>query len=47
MKQAGMSSLPPPHADRLLHISRGGKRGEVVEVSSLAGSAATGRASVL
>src|SRR5215472_1449745 len=46
MRQAGMSSLSPPHTDRLPQISRGGKRGKVVEVSSQAGSAATGRTSV-
>jgi hypothetical protein len=46
MRQAGMSSLSPPHTDRLLHVSRGGKRGKVIELSSQAGSAATGRTSV-
>jgi hypothetical protein len=46
MRQAGMSSLSPQYTDRLLHISKGGKRGKVVEVSSQAGSAAIDRTSV-
>ena len=34
MRQTGGSSLSPQHTDRPLHISRGGERGKVVEVSS-------------
>ena len=39
MRQAGMRSLSPQHTDRLLHISRGGERGKVVELSSKTRSA--------
>jgi hypothetical protein len=46
LRQAGMGSLSPLHTDRLLHVSRGGKRGKVVELPSQAGSAPTGRTSV-
>src|SRR5258706_13031931 len=31
---AGKSSLSPQQTDRLLHISRGGERGKVIELSS-------------
>jgi hypothetical protein len=40
MRQAGIL-LSPPHAARLMQVSRGGKSGTIVEFSSQAGSAPT------
>jgi len=34
MRQTGGSSLSPQQTDRPLHVSRGGERGKVVELSS-------------
>jgi hypothetical protein len=39
-------SLSSPHTARLLHVSRGGERGKVIELSSKTCIAPTGRASV-
>jgi hypothetical protein len=39
-------SLSPPHTDRLLHVSRGGERGTVLELSGKTCIAPTGRPSV-
>jgi hypothetical protein len=39
MRQTGRSSLSPPQSDRPLHVSRGGERGKVVELSSQTPSA--------
>ena len=34
MRQKGRRSRSPPQTDRPLHVSRGGERGKVIEVSS-------------